>query len=241
MFKQIALACLVCLALSVPGYAQIAIPNILVAGSTIRAGDLNTNFATLGTRGFDHTVGGTITGPVILDTGSLTLSAGDVTLTSPATGLTVAGVNIVNSAGKIPALSSAYFTTFTGVVALLAGPNTYTGLENFLTYTETKTAPTIVSNALTIDLSTGTHFAVSLNAAVTVTITNPPTSGKAGSFTIAFTADGTPRVITWPASVKWAGNAPPTPTSTSTKVDIYSFITYDGGTSYFAFVAGQSF
>jgi hypothetical protein len=107
---------------------------------------------------------------------------------------------------------------------------------------ETKTAPTISSNTLTLDYSTGTNFAVALNANITtLTISNLPASGKAGAFTVAFTADGTARTITWPAAVKWPGAAAPTPTSTNNKVDVYTFYTFDGGTTIYAFISGQNF
>lgn len=113
-----------------PALAQITIPNTLVAGTTIRAGDLNTNFSTLGNHALDRLSGGNVSGNITLDSGitidGLDLSTAlcatcavthkDLTLTSPDTGITVAGVNIVNSTGKIPALSSTYVTDTAGLV-----------------------------------------------------------------------------------------------------------------------------
>ena len=109
-------------------------------------------------------------------------------------------------------------------------------------YKETKTAPAISANTLTLDYSLGTHFGVSLNANITtLTISNLPASGKAGLFTVAFTADGTLRTITWPAAVKWPSGVAPTMTSTNGKTDILTFLTFDGGTTIWAFVSGQNF
>jgi hypothetical protein len=106
---------------------------------------------------------------------------------------------------------------------------------------ENYAAPSISSNTLTVDLSTATVFNVSLNSAITtLSITNYSVS-RAQAFTIFFTADGTQRSITWPASMKWAGNTAPTMTATSGKVDIVTFVTNNGGTTWYGFVGGQNF
>lgn len=99
----------------------------------------------------------------------------------------------------------------------------------------------ISSNTLTVDLSSGaTVFYVSLNANInTFSVTNVPAS--VSSFTLILTADGTPRSITWGGSVKWPGATPPTLTSTNNKVDILSFVSMDGGSTWYGFVGGQNF
>lgn len=126
-----------------------------------------------------------------------------------------------------------------GSVVLSNGPvlntPTATGLK------ETKTAPTISSGTLTIDCSAGNVFAVSLNANITtLTFSNVPTTGNAFSVTLSFTADGTPRTITWGTAVKWPNSAAPTLTSTNGKVDTFILYTYDAGTTWYAFTAGQN-
>ena len=109
-------------------------------------------------------------------------------------------------------------------------------------YGETRTTPSISSGTLTLNLENGNVFGVSLNASITtLTIQNPSASGTACSFTLAFTADGTLRTVTWGASVKWAGGNTPTLTSTNGKVDIFTFVTWDAGTTWYAFVSGQNF
>ena len=108
---------------------------------------------------------------------------------------------------------------------------------------ELKSAPSISTNTLTLNLNTGgSVFEVALNANITtLTISNPPTSGTSITFILAFVADGTPRTVTWPASVKWAGGTAPTLTATNAKKDIFTFTTYDGGTTYYATIVGQNF
>ena len=109
-------------------------------------------------------------------------------------------------------------------------------------YGETRTTPSISAGTLTLNLENGNVFGVSLNANITtLTIQNPSASGTACSFTLAFTADGTQRTVTWGASVKWAGGVAPPLTSVNGKVDIFTFVTWDAGTTWYAFAAGQNF
>ena len=111
-----------------------------------------------------------------------------------------------------------------------------------LNYTESKSAPTISGNSLTLDLADGNHFAVALTANITtLTFSNVPATGQAVGVVIAFTADGTVRAITWPASVKWAGGVAPTMTGTNTKVDLITLYTFDGGTVWYGVLGGQNF
>lgn len=110
-------------------------------------------------------------------------------------------------------------------------------------YTEKVNSISIINNALTIDLINGNLFTCSLNANITtLTISNTPaTSGVAIGFSLAFTADGTLRTVTWPASIKWAGGTAPTLTSTNGKIDVLSFLTTNNGTNWFGFVGGQNY
>jgi hypothetical protein len=235
----------------VPVWAQISIPNTFNPGDTIYSSQVNANFTALGSDSLNRT-GGTITGNITVSNG-ITIDGIDlsayldqsvkVAATPTFAGLTISGtgassldiggglnagtgnVAIISATGKIPAYSSTYFTS--------------TKLTN---YSETKAAPSISSNTLTLDLSTASHFVVALNANITtLTISNAPTSGDAGSFVLVFTADGSARTVTWPASVKWPAGVAPTLTSTNNKKDFFTFVTYDAGTTWYGFVGGQNF
>lgn len=106
---------------------------------------------------------------------------------------------------------------------------------------EKKNAPSISSGTLTLDCSTGNIFAVSLNANITtLTFSNVPSSGTAYALTLSFTADGTARTVTWGSAIKWPGGTAPTLTSTNAKVDTFVLTTWDGGTTWYAFTAGQN-
>ena len=117
------------------------------------------------------------------------------------------------------------------------------GLSINSTYTEKATSVSISSNSLTLPLNSGNLFTCSLNANITtLTISNTPSSsGVSCGFTLIFTADGTARTITWPASVKWPANTAPTLTSTNNKKDVLSFLSTDNGTSWLGFVGGQNY
>ena len=99
----------------------------------------------------------------------------------------------------------------------------------------------ISTNTLTLDLNTATVFAVSLNANITsLVLSNVQASGLTSSFALVFTADGTARTVAWPASFYWPSGTAPTITSTLNKKDVYVFFTYDGGTTWQAFISGQN-
>lgn len=113
----------------------------------------------------------------------------------------------------------------------------------FIRYAETTSTVSISSGSLTLNLNNGNIFLVSLNANVTsITISNVNSGDNiAQSFSIVFTADGTQRTVSWPASVKWPGGTGPTLTSTNAKKDVYHFTTVDKGVTWLAFVAGKNF
>jgi len=79
-----------------------------------------------------------------------------------------------------------------------------------------------------MDLSTGTYFSMTPSGNTTFTISNPPASGKAIGFTLEVNGDGS--TLTWPSSIKWHEGT--TPTATASK-ELYTFITTDGGTTYY--------
>lgn len=110
-------------------------------------------------------------------------------------------------------------------------------------YTETVTTINIVSNVLTVDLNTCNLFSCSLNSNIdTLTISNiPSTSGVAIGFSLVFIADGAARSVSWPSSIKWQAGTAPNITSVNGKIDTFSFLSINNGTSWLAFVGGQNY
>lgn len=105
---------------------------------------------------------------------------------------------------------------------------------------EESTAITSSSNAATINLRDGDNFTHTLSENVTYTFSNPAANGKVSAFTLKVIQDSSARTITWPGSVDWAAATAPTLTATSGGVDVFVFATYDGGTTYYGFTAGQA-
>lgn len=89
----------------------------------------------------------------------------------------------------------------------------------------------------TLDLSTGHTFSITPTEALDVLFTNPPASGTATGFTVEVDNSAGGYAITWPNSVKWhLGTAP---TATASK-EVYTFVTTDGGTTYYGKKAGEN-
>jgi hypothetical protein len=104
----------------------------------------------------------------------------------------------------------------------------------------TEDSVTLSGTSTTIDLATATNFVHDLTGNTTYTFSNPATTGNASAFTLKIIQGSTARAITWPSSVDWAGGTAPTLTATNNGVDIFTFFTLDGGTTYYGFTAGQA-
>lgn len=103
-------------------------------------------------------------------------------------------------------------------------------------YNETYVA--LTGTTPTVDCEAGNVFALTTSGNTTFTFSNPPASGTGYGFTLKLTAGGT-HTITYPASVDWAGaTAPDAPASGET--DVLVFITHDGGTTWYGFLAGDA-
>lgn len=92
----------------------------------------------------------------------------------------------------------------------------------------------------TFDLVDGNVHTATLNANCTFTFT-AVTSGKACSFSMLLTQDGTgSRLVTWPGSVVWGSGTAPVLSTAAGAVDILTFFTLDGGTTWYGFPTGGS-
>lgn len=148
---------------------------------------------------------------------------------------------------NLPSGLSAAGATFTGTVN--HQDNTISRVE-FLDYFERFVDLGDFDNKggqIPIDLSTAQVFRTKLTVASTgLNVTNTPDNGNANAvgFTLLFVGDGTGRSMTWnigSTAAAWAGGIAPTYTSTSNKIDVYSFLSRDGGSNWLGFVGGQNF
>lgn len=100
----------------------------------------------------------------------------------------------------------------------------------------------LTGTSITIDAATGNVFSLTTSGATTFNaVTNVPVSGTAYGFILHITAGGTHTVdySGLGTNVRWAGGtAPDAPASGET--DVLGFLTYDGGTNWYAFLAGDA-
>jgi len=89
-----------------------------------------------------------------------------------------------------------------------------------------------------VDTGARDTYTLSTTGNTTFTFTGAPSSGQVGTFSLIVTAGGT-HTLTWPASVDWAGGTAPDAPASGEK-DIYTFMTVDGGTTWYGFLAGDA-
>ena len=89
-----------------------------------------------------------------------------------------------------------------------------------------------------VDVGARDTYTLSTSGNTTFTFTGAPSSGQVGTFSLIITAGGT-HTLTWPASVDWAGGTAPDAPASGEK-DIYTFMTVDGGTTWYGFLAGDA-
>ena len=85
----------------------------------------------------------------------------------------------------------------------------------------------VAMGASAIDCSAGNYFTKTISGNTTLTITNVPSS-RAYAFTLELTH--TSGTVTWPASVKWAGDT--APTLSTGKTHLFTLVTDDSGSRW---------
>ena len=100
-------------------------------------------------------------------------------------------------------------------------------------YTETEVANTAVTGSYTMNCAAANFFELTLTGNTTIAPSNVPANGRVWSGSIAAKQDATGgRTITWPTGTKYAGGVAPPATTTANALDIWSLMTYDGGSTW---------
>lgn len=141
--------------------------------------------------------------------------------------------NILNVGAAITANTSGLnvtgIITASTFVGNLSGAELINYAENLYAFGNTGATPTF-------QLSNGNFVTATLDnniTSMTFDLTGCPTTSSSFAFTLVLTNDGTAsRTITWPASVKWPNNSVPLRTETANKSDVYTFFSYDAGTTW---------
>jgi hypothetical protein len=110
-------------------------------------------------------------------------------------------------------------------------------------YSETVATPAIAALELVINLEQANVFNVVHNSNInTITILNPPVSGKSGHFTLYITQDAVGgRTLAFPANVKFPDGTAPTLTTTALKKNKLVFDTLDGGGTWDCQLIGKNY
>ena len=178
---------------------------------------------------------GTLAAPTI--NASTALQIGGVAITS-----TAAELNILDGVTATTAELNYLDITTLGLTAaskaVTADANGVVSFDNGTT--EESTVVSSSSNAATINLRDGNVFTHTLSENVTYTFSNPAASGRASAFILKVVQDSSARTITWPSTVDWAAATAPTITATNAGIDVFAFITVDGGSNYYGFTLGQA-
>ena len=170
-------------------------------------------------------------------TASYVLGGGGASVTSP-------GDNrIITSDGTVGGLVGETNLNFDGTIFNVTGSAIISATTR-LTDVEERELTVVIGglpSSLSLDLSQANVFEVTYNNNVnTFTISNPPATDYAGSFTLVTTGNGTPYTWNWGSAVTWSGGTPPAITTTAGKKDIYGFITTNQGTNWYGFIGGQN-
>jgi len=177
----------------------------------------------------------TINGTAVIADGSNNLNIASHDGTN---GLALAGTVVTSTAAELNYNDITTLGTTQASKVVTADANGVVTFDNGKI--EESTAVSSSSNAATINLRLGDNFTHTLSENVTYTFSNPAASGKVSAFTLKVIQDSSARTITWPSSVDWAAATAPTITTTNAGVDVFAFVTYDGGTIYYGFTAGQA-
>ncbi|WP_455363603.1 hypothetical protein [[Eubacterium] cellulosolvens] len=114
-----------------------------------------------------------------------------------------------------------------------------------LDYAVNSTSYTPSGTTQTVDYTAGPAFEIDLEGTtgnITITLSNPPASGDYGQMSIKIQQDGaSARTITWAGGTfRWPGGTAHPMNSTLDGISIYTFETWDGGTTWYGTGADYS-
>jgi hypothetical protein len=166
-------------------------------------------------------------------TGALTLSG------APTSNLHAATKQYVDSVAGVGGFTG-------GIVANATTFSSEVTFSSTITFGTAYNESTVTINAVsttTIDCSLSNNFIIQMGTNITnLTFTNVPASNRLFYVALIFRQDAAGgRTISWPASVKWQNGESQTLSTSANKLDVITLMTFDGGTSFLAFVAGKNY
>lgn len=176
----------------------------------------------------------TLTTPKIVDTGSITDDSGNEYIKFSKSASAVNEITVTNTAtGTSPLISATGGDT--NLDLRLSGKGTgkvYHSTGAYQALQSTGDGATV-----TFDMSASNINSVTLGGNRTLAVSNVSVGQ---CFMLRLTQDGTgSRTVTWFTTIKWAGGAAPTLTTTAAKADLFGFLCTSSG-NYDGFVIGQN-
>jgi hypothetical protein len=112
----------------------------------------------------------------------------------------------------------------------------------FVQYSELLTSANVSVSSTSVNLDTANTHEITLTTNVTTfSITGTFVPNRVYSLTLIVKQDAVgARTITWPASFKWDNATPAVLTTTANAIDIFTIISTDAGTTWYAFAAGRN-
>lgn len=153
------------------------------------------------------------------------------------------GLGNVTNESKATMFTSPSFTGTVSIGTILANSTVnVNGIVNASTVREScKTGDLTVSGPYDMDCSLFNNWAFTVTGATSLSFSNVPSAGRTFR-ALLFIKQGTGGSISsFPSGTTWPGAVAPTLTTTNARTDIFSFLTVDGGTTWFASVVGQNY
>ena len=125
--------------------------------------------------------------------------------------------------------------TFSNTVTVANLNASYVSNTTFNNYKEQSYSNGTFGSSYTVDLTQGTLHILTLTSSTTIYMPTP-VAGK--SFTAVINTGSGNYTVTW-NGVSWTDGAAPATTTTSSKKDVFSFISE--GTTWLGFISGQNF
>ena len=216
-------------------------------GSAPGGSDTQVQFNDSGNLGGDAGLTYNKTTDTLTITGDLAVNGGDITTSTTTATLFNTTATTVSIGGATSSTINIGATGGTSTIDLNSNILREVELRN---YFETKATPTYTGGmvqSLAVDLSAGNVFVYTTTGTITtINPTNIPSKANiAVGFTLVLTCGNTLYSVNFDTlgtgSPIWAGGTPPTSTSTLNNSDVVSYVTYNGGTTWYGFVGGLNF
>lgn len=154
--------------------------------------------------------------------------------------LTVPAAVNSNQAVNLEQLTNGSLTTaFSGVTAVDV---TSTGTASLVNYQELQSSYTTSSTSgwvYAVNLESGTVKVITLNSSGSLVVSGMAPNGYACSVVLYLEQGSSGGAsVTWPTGTMWSGGNTPTLSTAAGAIDVITLTTFNGGTTWFGFVAG---